>query len=204
MKKMLVALGIMAMGSRLNAAYINGGAGIRTVSDNSDAGVTSELRFGTLYGPLDVSAGYVRDFLKVGNHNLLPSNLELHTLNTEAYLTVPLPSIVRLKIGGGVGYTIPNVDATNMERLDNNLSGLFGGKLEVPVGPVTVGVATKYHLFHTDSHRTTMLTESETIYRTMGHHKIPIGVVETETPVYTDNSINFNSVSVLFGVTYTF
>ena len=180
--------------------YVEASGGISALSDNLKTGSALEVRGGAYNDRYKLSYGYLRQEGDT-EKNLLPATLTLHTLNLGIERVLPLPMGFKATLGAFGGVTVPNFESNAQETASNGLSGVFSGGLDYQVTPsLSLGLKTSYFVFRTDSHRTVRTTETETVFQ----GGVPIGSVEVENEVSSQNSLNFNSLMVTAGLVYKF
>jgi hypothetical protein len=177
----------------LNAApFFEGSAGI-LAADASQAPVYG-IRGGSMFRDWEVSLGYWRA-IDVRSDQMLSGSLDLHTVSLEAYRVFPEFGW-SWKVGGGAGYTIPNLSDGKSEMADNDVSWIAGAGAEYNVNKsVALELAVKAFFFRTDTHSTTYgahgaldTTTGETVF-----------VVD---PMDHTDSVNFNSALITVAVKF--
>lgn len=145
----------------------------------------------------DLSLGYM-NILSQTPDNLLSKNADLPTINAEALRVLPLPGeSYRVLLGGGLGYTMPNLASGINERAENGASFTLTGALETPVNDrIDVKFTVRGFFFDT---KTTWRRESyhlETVYQ----NGSPIGQVSVTDEHLGSNSVNFNTVTAMVSI----
>lgn len=132
-----------------------------------------------------LSLGYMGAY-GLRNDNLISDGLALHTLSLEAYRLIPYKAVT-FKAGGGVGYTIPNLNGGASETADNSDSWLVGGGAEYSINDAySVGLDLKGFFFSTDTHITVYSSHFETLSTGQS--------VEVLDVTHHNDRINMNSV----------
>lgn len=144
------------------------------------------LRAGRTYDHLDASVGYLRSERY---------DVDLHTIGGEWYYTMPIKQFTA-KVGGGIGFTIPNFPDGG-ETGDNGHSWTLGAGVEYPLGEhwAIEGMARGF-FFKTDTKKVTYGTITETL--STGQP------VEVEEVHYEYAPRQFNSLIIGLAVRYFF
>lgn len=195
MKKLLVALSFMAGCSPAFATgpYIEAQAGL---TQGSLSGESAGIRGGTIKNGWDLSLGYLRTTADLGTDKLISNGINLHTLSAEAYRVVPIGDL-KVKLGGGLGYSIPDLSDGTSETADSGRSWVLGGGAEYQLssGWAIAGMV-KGLFFNTDTHRTVYSSHIETLNTGQD--------VEVLDVNHFDDAVNFNSVLISVGLRYSF
>lgn len=118
---------------------------------------------------------------------LASGGLDLHVVGLEAYRKFPLGLGFIGKLGGGVGFTIPNLEGGASETADNGHSWVFGGGVDYPVSAgCSIGATLKAFFFTTDTHVTTYGSHDEILSNGQ-----PVEVLDV---FHHDDTVNFNSI----------
>ena len=171
------------------AGYI--GAGVLS-------GPTLGIRGGIEHGNWDWSLGYSRAFADLSADNLISDKLDLHTINVEGYYLLPSPLIrLKTKLGGGIGYSIPNLSGGTSEVADNEMSFVLGGGLEYVLDSSwSIGGTVKGFFFHSNTHRTVYTSHLETLSNDQA--------VEVLDVSHVYDSVNFHSLLATLAIKYSF
>lgn len=177
MKSHALTVAMLFLGGLAQAGgYIEGTGGLFKESYGYRGGNTWER--------WDGSIGYLKD---------TDHDSDFHTLGAEAYWLVP-SGPVRFRLGGGVGYTMPNVVG---KKADNGPSFTAGAGAEYMLSShwALVGTA-KGFFFKTDTHWAVYSSHPETL--STGQE---VGVLDVEN---FNASESFNSFQALLSVRYYF
>lgn len=192
MKKLLVVVVTLLM-SQLAQAEPYGDVNLG-LSNGNISGYSTEVRLGTELSNVDVSLGYNRISGDLDKKILKSNSLDLHTLNMEIYRKMTISDDLTGYLGGGVGYSIPNLSA---ERGDNDVSYILGAKVNYQMTDNwSLGVYGKGFFFRTDVKRTDTSSHIETLSNGQD--------VEIEDVTYFTDSVNLNSAVLGFNVRYNF
>lgn len=194
MKKVMLFVMAMFVSAAAHAysqpisGYVEGESGI-LASNGSQApiyGVRGGI--GGLRGEYSVGYWAARG---MRSDNLISDGLDLHVFSAEYYRVVFMGDSFRIKLGGGAGYAIPNLDSGASETADNGNSWTAGGTLEYAFSPgLSLGLGLKGFWFTTDTHITTYGSHIETLTI----NGVPSGQVEVLDEVHYNNHVNFNSI----------
>lgn len=194
MKKVMLLLGLLFLSgpARAGVPYFEGQGGLIT-SHGSQAviyGVRGGKQFDSVMscGGWDTSLGYWAA-RGLSSNQIKSDGLTIHTLSAEIYRTIPLPYMLMGRIGGGTGYSIPNLDNGASELADNGHSFIFGGGVDCNItDSVSLGVDLKWFFFTTDTHLTTYSSHFETL--NTGQQ------VEILDVAHSNDTVDFNSTIV--------
>lgn len=165
MKKYIISLcAILAYGVSTACASIPYGE-IQTgliASEGSQAPIYG-IRAGLRRNLWDLSIGYWAA-RGMRSDQLISDGLDLHTLSAEAYYLIPIKESLVGKIGGGLGYTIPNLNGGASETADNGHSWVFGGGVDYDLSRnITLGASLKGLFFTSDTHTMWETTSPDTL-----------------------------------------
>lgn len=125
--------------------------------------------------------------------DLASGGLSLHTFDVEGYGLADITKRTTLKWGGGLGWTIPNLNDGASETADNDLSLILGGGAVHKINPNMDFVFTlKGFFFRTDTHLTTYGSHFETLY----NNGVPVGGVEVLDEHHSNNVVSLNSAKL--------
>lgn len=192
MKKALLALAILLPVSLASAHEFEPYVGLQggILASNGSQSPVFGVRGGVESPVWDFSGGYwiARG---VRSDNLLSDGLNLHVVSAEVYRTVFDNQKIKAKVGGGIGYTVPNLDGGATETADNGMSWVLGGGADYALTEsLSVGASLKAFIFSADTHATTYDSHPETLSNGQD-----VEIVDVNRH---DNRVNFNSV--LFAV----
>lgn len=147
MKKAWLTLALVLMGSWAYAVspFVEANGGLIKESYG--------IRVGAQWHFAEVSFGYLKD---------TDHDVDFHTVGGNAYGILPIKR-VKIKLGGGVGYTMPNLPDGISVTADNNYSLNAGAGLEYSINSHW-GIAGSAHrfFFTTDTHTTVYSSHEET------------------------------------------
>lgn len=161
------------------------------IASNGSQAPTYGVRGGILFLRSEVSLGYW-GASGMESAQLVSRGLDIHTISLEFYRRFALSKNTVGKLGGGVGFTIPNLDGGVSETADNDHSWAFGGGVDYALSPsVSLGAAVKGFFFTTDTHLTVYGSHMEEILS----NGVPTGQsVEVLDVTHVNNRIDFNSL----------
>lgn len=154
------------------------------------------MRGGATTGAWDLSAGYWSTYNASIDEPALNSNrMDLHTFDVELYKLVPTSKYSGIRLGAGLGYTMPNLGGT--DKADNDISYIAGAGFDYKLTRViTLGLLVRGFFFNTDTRRTNYGSHTETLSNGQA--------VEVVDVTHSQDSVNFNSVLVNVGIKYYF
>lgn len=122
-------------------------------------------------------------------------DVDLHTIGAEGYFVTPFKAVLA-RIGGGVGFTIPNFPDGG-EKGDNDVSWTVGAGAEYKIGEnwAVLGML-KGFFFKTDTHVTTYGSHAEVLSNGM-----PVEVIDV---YHQDAPRQFNSLMIGLSIRYYF
>ena len=180
-KALICAFSVPAMA----ASYGEVGFGL---AGGKDASPTFQLRAANSFWKHEVSINYLNiygaqaDGMKTDGANLPTIGIELNRV-----YNLPTNDGATISLGGGLGYTMPNLNSGVSERADNDISWTIGATLAKPLSrKFYLAFSIKGFFFTTDSQLTTYSSHPETL--SSGDE------VEVTDVSYQDNRLNFNSV----------
>lgn len=207
MKKLFLSLiiGLCSSMAWAHEGYIEGQTGI--IGSNGSIAPIYGVRGGILlraYDPMhgwmptknswDISAGYW-SARGIKNDDLVSGGLDLHVLSFEAYRIFNIGKTWTAKAGGGIGFTIPNLDGGASETADNGHSWVFGGGADYDLTPnISVGASVKGFFFTTNTHVTTYSSHTETLNTGQDVEVLDIN--------HHDNVVCLNSVLALLSLNW--
>lgn len=152
-----------------------------------------------IYGVRGVASGVKHEFSLgywcargMSSDRLVSGGLDLHVLSAELYRKFDVAPKVTGKLGGGIGYTIPNLDGGASETADNGHSWVFGGGVNYAVtSSVDLGATVKGFFFTTDTHVTTYGSHLEQL---ISNGALTGTFVSVLDEAHQDDVVNFNSV----------
>lgn len=202
MKNALTALFFFALGlSQVQAewrGFTRVEGGISTLSDSMETGSALGVQVGAANRGWDIAYGYER---LNGRAKALDGDLTLSTLGVEVGKFTGIPGGFGFRPFVGAGFTIPHLDSQDGTRIDNGISYGAGGELSYFLtNNLSIGIRTKYYVFHADSHRDYEESATETLL--VGG--VPAGTVETVEARHQDNSLNFNALNVTAALNWRF
>lgn len=158
------------------------------------------FRGGTEIRDIDVSFGYWAA-RGLDSDDLASKHLDLHTLSLEAYHIWHLGALTG-KLGGGVGFTIPNLDGGTTETADYGHSWVFGGGMSYPLSDTfELAADIKGFFFTTERHLDTYGSHTETA-TIKSYHPTTITTTKVEVldVTHRDDQVNFNSLLFTVGL----
>lgn len=171
-----------------SSARIYGEVGLGLAGGDKSAGPAFLLRGGRQFGNYDVSFGYLNLYGQKPS-GLISSHASLPTINVELTRVIPVTGRdrERFAVGGGLGYTMPNLAGGVSERADNDVSFTIVGSFTKPLSrKYDVNISVRGFFFNTDTHLTTYGSHTETLNTGQS--------VEVLDTFHQDNTISFNSV----------
>lgn len=202
----LVIISLMFIGSLGHAELLPYSESYPKVSFEAITGVLGrEGSISPVYGfgferrgfPGDLKLSYVRA-MDAGADSLESKDLDLHTLSLEYFIPVMGSNGKELRLGGGLGYTIPNLAGGVFETADNGISYTAGALISYPFRSVTLEAGVRAFFFRTDSHLTKFGSHLET-FQVNG---VDVGQVEVADETHYNNTINVNSVLATIAVRF--
>lgn len=164
--------------------FFEGSAGL-LASNGSQAPVYG-VRGGARIGNWDASLGYWRA-IDVRSGSLVSGDLDLHTISLEVYRSFSISEKLEWNLGGGIGYTIPNLSNGMSETADNDLSWVAGGGISYDINSaLALETSLKAFFFRTDTHVTSYGAHTETLSDGI----TDVAVLDT---LHNDDSVRFNS-----------
>lgn len=183
MKKLIsLALIIGAMGGlsvcHAHDAYIEAQGGFISNSYG--------VRWGRMGEHLDTSIGYLKSEVH---------DVDLHTMGAEWYFVTPFKAVLA-RIGGGVGFTIPNFP-NGGEKGDNGVSWTVGAGAEYKLGESwSILGMMKGFFFKTDTQVTTYGSHAEVLSTGQG--------IEVIDVYHQDAPRQFNTLMIGLAIRYYF
>jgi hypothetical protein len=186
MNKIKILLASM-MFSSCQAAYalgyfeLHGGL----ITSNASQAPAYGVRLGLAGPERDFSFGYWTG-RGMSSDRLVSGGLNLEVLDVEYYRTLYSNANLSAKLGGGVGFAIPNLDGGASETADNGHCWIAGGAVDFPVTEgFSYGFSLKGFFFTTDTHVTVYGSHTETL--STGQD------VEVLDVSHYNDRVNFNS-----------
>lgn len=182
MKKVMLGMLLLVAGGRAWSAepYIGYTGGLIKESYG--------VRGGAEWRNLDMSLGYLKD---------TDHDVDFHTMGAELYLNLPntrLPALT-IKLGGGAGYTMPNLPDGISKTADNGYSLTAGAGLEYAITKNWAIVGSVHRFFFTtDTHTTVYSSHEETLSTGQA-----VEVLDVE---HFDNSEKFDNTQALIQLRY--
>lgn len=126
--------------------------------------------------------------------SFVSGGLDLHVLSAEAYRIFYANQKLNYKLGGGIGFAIPNLDGGASETADNGHSWVAGGGADYELTKnISIGATLKWFFFSTEAHVTTYTTKTETLLI----DGVPSGPVEVVEVSHHDNRVKLDSVLLM-------
>ena len=173
--------------SRLPTVY--GEVGIGLAGGYKSTGPAFTMRGVRKLGMYDLSLGYL-NLYGMKAEGLRSDGASLPTINIEAQRVFIVQQGVELSLGGGVGFTMPNLASGYNEHADNGMSFTAIGSFTKPLSPhYALSLSIRGFFFGTDSQLTTYGSHIETL--STGQD------VEVLDVFHQDNRLDFNSVLFL-------
>lgn len=150
----------------------------------------------------DLSLSYWRA-MDVTGDNLESKDMDLHNFSLEYFYPILswlgsenqlINGLSKIKVGGGLGWTIPNLAGGVFETADNDISYTAGALYSHPFKSVTLEAGIKGFFFRTDSHITKFDSHNETLSNGTQ--------VEVLDEIHYNNVINCNSILATVAVRF--
>jgi hypothetical protein len=157
-----------------------------------ETGLSFSLRQGVEYGKYDFSVGFLNLYgMKAAG--MKSDNSSLPTINLELTRELLSHDGGQISVGGGFGYTMPNLSGGVNEQADNDISFTAVGAFRKPISNrIDFVISVRGFFFATDSQLTTYGYHSETLSTGQS--------VEVIEEIHQDSRLNFNSVLFLAGI----
>lgn len=138
-------------------------------------------------GAWDFSLGYLNLYGATAD-GLKSDGANLPTIQFEAYRVLAvMEDGAEISVGGGLGYTVPNLAGGVSETADNGISWTVGGILTKPINRrCSLAFGVKGFFFDTDSHLTTYGSHEEVL--STGQ------TVDVLDVAHRDDNLHFDSV----------
>lgn len=185
MKKLFLALAICSAATFVSAKpYVDAQVGMSAASGSQAA--LYGFRVGSIFGQGEYSLGYF-SARNMKAAEIASDGLDLHVVDVEGYRRFDLAPTWTGKLGGGIGYVVPDLHSGADETADTSSAWILGAGLQKDLNAdCAVGVDLKVLVSKMHTHVTTYNVHEETLSNAQ--------VVEIRDEEHHDDSVSLNSV----------
>ena len=162
-------------------------------------GTSIGYRVGLIYGAWDGSAGYSRDMGNLNSPKVEANGATVNTLSVELYRTIAKNKYIELSFGGGIGYSI--IDLDGRDKADPDVSYEVGAAAKYKLSKNwEFNLSIKSLFLRTHVRRIDHASHTEMVFSGGS----PIGEVEIDDQIPRAESLNLNSGKALLALIYRF